>query len=89
LYVITTPFFTLELIIASILVNSLEALPEDVKNNRVIMGSMYEPTCGTPGCFAGLISIVANDIPELKQLYLPNNSYNYLFLPNEQADEKT
>jgi hypothetical protein len=38
---------------------------------------MYEPTCGTPGCFAGLISIVANDIPELKQVYVLDNSYNY------------
>lgn len=60
-----------------ILVEALEALPEDVKNNIVIMGSMYEPTCGTPGCFAGLISIVANDIPELKQVYVLDNSYNY------------
>jgi hypothetical protein len=27
------------------------------------------PFCGTAGCFAGLISIVANDVPELKELY--------------------
>jgi hypothetical protein len=27
------------------------------------------PFCGTAGCFAGLISIVANDIPELKKHY--------------------
>jgi hypothetical protein len=28
------------------------------------MRSLEDPTCGTAGCFAGLISIVANDIPE-------------------------
>jgi hypothetical protein len=33
------------------------------------MRSLEDPTCGTAGCFAGLISIVANDIPELKKLY--------------------
>jgi hypothetical protein len=33
------------------------------------MRSLEAPTCGTPGCFAGLISIVAEDIPELKELY--------------------
>jgi hypothetical protein len=33
------------------------------------MSSVDEPTCGTAGCFSGLISIVANDIPELKDSY--------------------
>jgi hypothetical protein len=33
------------------------------------MRSNFEPICGTAGCFAGLISIVANDIPELKKHY--------------------
>jgi hypothetical protein len=33
------------------------------------MMSTAQPQCGTAGCFAGLISIVANDIPELKELY--------------------
>jgi hypothetical protein len=54
-----------------ILVDALEALPEDIKNNEVAMNSALKPNpfCGTAGCFAGLISIVANDIPELKELY--------------------
>jgi hypothetical protein len=52
-----------------IFVEALEALPESIKNNEVDMNSFYEPLCGTPGCFAGLISIVANDIPELKNNY--------------------
>jgi hypothetical protein len=33
---------------------------------QVDMNSVFEPECGTPGCFGGLISIVANDIPEQK-----------------------
>jgi hypothetical protein len=28
-----------------------------------------KPTCGTPGCHAGLISIVAKDLPELQEIY--------------------
>ena len=51
------------------LVEALEALPEDIRNNRVDMSSAYEPSCKTPGCFAGLLSIVAEDIPEFKKLY--------------------
>jgi hypothetical protein len=46
-----------------IFVEALEALPEEIKNNKVDMRSNFEPICGTAGCFAGLISIVANDIP--------------------------
>jgi hypothetical protein len=52
-----------------IFVEALEALPEEIKNNKVDMRSNFEPICGTAGCFAGLISIVANDIPELKKHY--------------------
>jgi hypothetical protein len=52
-----------------ILVEALEALPEGIRNNKVNMSSVDEPTCGTAGCFSGLISIVANDIPELKDSY--------------------
>jgi hypothetical protein len=40
------------------------------------MSSTHEPTCGAVGCFAGLISIVADDIPELKEIYL-FSGYNY------------
>ena len=59
-----------------ILVEALEALPEEIKNNQVDMKSVLEPICGTPGCFAGLISIVANDIPKLKQAY-KGEDYHY------------
>jgi hypothetical protein len=52
-----------------IFVEALEALPDEIKNNEVDMQSNFEPACGTSGCFAGLISIVANDIPELKKHY--------------------
>jgi hypothetical protein len=47
-----------------ILVDALEALPEDIKNNEVAMNSALKPNpfCGTAGCFAGLISIVNNNI---------------------------
>jgi hypothetical protein len=51
------------------MVEALNRLPEPIKNDYVDMKSTKEPVCGTPGCFAGLISIVADDIPELKQLY--------------------
>ena len=59
-----------------ILVEALEALPKHIRNNEVDMNSIVEPTCGTAGCFAGLISIVSNDIPELKKLYT-DTAYNY------------
>jgi hypothetical protein len=59
-----------------ILVDALEALPDEIKNNQVDMNSTFEPACGTPGCFAGLISIVANDIPELKKHYT-SSIYSY------------
>ena len=64
-----------------IFVEALEALPEEIKNNEVDMRSNFEPICGTAGCFAGLISIVANDIPELKKNYSPRDysPINYSF----------
>ena len=52
-------------------VNALDALSDDVKNMDVDMGSTDKPTCGTCGCHAGLISIVAQDLPELKEIYKP------------------
>jgi hypothetical protein len=59
-----------------IFVEALEALPDEIKNNKVDMNSTLKPACGTPGCFGGLISIVANDIPELKNNYtFPSYSY--------------
>ena len=64
-----------------IFVEALEALPDEIKNNEVDMRSNFEPVCGTAGCFAGLISIVANDIPELKNNYSPRDysPINYSF----------
>jgi hypothetical protein len=37
-------------------VNALDMLSDDVKDWDVEMESTKEPTCGTPGCHAGLIS---------------------------------
>ncbi|CAC9643135.1 hypothetical protein [uncultured Gammaproteobacteria bacterium] len=50
-------------------VNALDELSDDVKNMDVRMISTSEPTCGTPGCHAGLISIVAKEFPEMKDTY--------------------
>ena len=57
------------------LIEALEALPEGIRKNKVNMSSTDEPVCGTVGCFAGLISIVANEIPELKELYAHKGTY--------------
>jgi hypothetical protein len=50
-------------------VNALDALSDDVKDMDVEMGSTSKPSCGTPGCHAGLISIVAKDLPKLQDIY--------------------
>ncbi len=52
-------------------VNALDALSDDVKDWRVAMISTNKPTCNTPGCHAGLISIVAKKLPELQDIYMP------------------
>lgn len=44
-------------------------LPYHIKNNIVDMESTKSPTCKTPGCHAGLVSIVASDLHELKECY--------------------
>ena len=51
-------------------VNALDELRDYIKDMDVIMGSTKEPTCGTPGCHAGLISIVAKKLPELEETHL-------------------
>jgi hypothetical protein len=51
------------------LVNALDALSDDIKDWDIDMNNDEEPTCNTPGCHAGLISIVAKDLPELKDIY--------------------
>jgi hypothetical protein len=50
-------------------VNALDALSDDVKDWDVDMNSGEKPTCGTPGCHAGLISIVAENLPELQEIH--------------------
>jgi hypothetical protein len=54
------------------LVESLEALPEELKNSRFDLGDPAIPNCGHRGCFAGLISIVAYDIYQLHNIYRRN-----------------
>ncbi len=54
---------------------ALNALPDPIKNNSVCMFSVEAPTCNTPGCHSGLISIVAQDLPELQECY--NNSLDF------------
>ena len=46
-------------------VEGLKALPPTV----VDMESVEAPICGTPGCHAGLVSLVSEAIPELGRLY--------------------
>ncbi len=48
---------------------ALNSLPEPIKNNLVVMHSTEAPSCETPGCHAGLISIVARYLPELQKCY--------------------
>ncbi len=48
---------------------ALNALPEEIKNNSVHMLTTEAPTCITPGCHAGLVSIVAQYLPELQECY--------------------
>jgi hypothetical protein len=38
-----------------VLVEALEALPEDIRSNEVDMSSTDEPTCGAVGCFTGIL----------------------------------
>ena len=62
-----------------VFIEALEALPENIRNNEVDMKSVDEPICGTVGCFAGLVSIVAKDIPELEELYsLDIHNYDFV-----------
>ncbi len=51
------------------LVNALDGLSDDIKNMDVDMFAIKEPMCDTPGCHAGLISIVAKELPELQEIY--------------------
>jgi hypothetical protein len=52
-------------------VNALDTLSDDVKDMGVIMMSTNKPSCGTCGCHAGLISIVAKELSELQAIYEP------------------
>jgi hypothetical protein len=61
-------------------------VPSDVKDMKVDMGSTSKPSCDTCGCHAGLISIVAKDLPELQEAYkhlclhLDKEYYNNLYI---------
>ncbi len=55
---------------------ALNALPEPIKNNYVDMVSTEAPTCNTPGCHSGLISIAANYLPELQECYKNTPDYD-------------
>ncbi|CAC9639166.1 hypothetical protein [uncultured Gammaproteobacteria bacterium] len=50
-------------------VNALDSLSDDVKDWGVTMSSTNKPACGTPGCHEGLVSIVAENLPELQEIY--------------------
>jgi hypothetical protein len=50
-------------------VNALDSLSDDIKDWGVIMMNTNKPVCGTPGCHAGLISIVAKELPKLQDIY--------------------
>jgi hypothetical protein len=51
---------------SSAFVEALEGLPASIKADEVNIGSFLKPDhmYSDAGCFAGLISIVADDIPE-------------------------
>jgi hypothetical protein len=68
------------------LLEALDSLPSEIKNNIIDMASTHEPACGTPGCFAGLISIVAKDIPELEEIYKSSHEYNGDYSYHEWAN---
>ncbi len=55
---------------------ALNALPEPIKSNCVDMISTDAPTCNTPGCHAGLVSIVAKYLPELQECYKNTPDYD-------------
>ncbi len=57
------------------LVKAFDVLSDDIKDMDVNRGSINEPLCGTPCCHAGLISIVAKDLPELQDIYNYNDDY--------------
>ncbi|CAC9640019.1 hypothetical protein [uncultured Gammaproteobacteria bacterium] len=52
-------------------VNALDGLSDDVKDWGVTMISHDKPKCNTPGSHAGLICIVAQELPELQDIYMP------------------
>jgi hypothetical protein len=63
-------------------VSALDELSDDVKDWDVKMESGEKPTCETPGCHAGLISIVAQDLPELQDIYK-----NHIYFTKVGGDE--
>ena len=62
------------------LVSALDALSDNVKDWDVEMESWYKPDCGTPGCHAGLISIVAKNYQSYKKFTSAFISCNGIFV---------
>ena len=52
-----------------ILVKGLEDLREEHKNSKFDIGYSAIPNCGRNGCLAGLISVVACDMPDLFNIH--------------------
>ncbi len=50
-------------------VNALDGLSDEVKDWDVDMESSNKPSDSICGCHAGLVSIVAKDLPELQDIY--------------------
>ncbi|CAC9640454.1 hypothetical protein [uncultured Gammaproteobacteria bacterium] len=50
-------------------VGALDALSDDVKDWDVNIYNERKPTYDNPGCHTGLISIVAEELPELQDIY--------------------
>jgi hypothetical protein len=63
-------------------VNALDTLSDDVKDWEVDMSYSEKPTCGTSGSHAGLISIVAQELPELQDIYK-----NHLYFTKGNGNE--
>ncbi len=63
-------------------VTALDELSDDIKDWDVDMFGTGDPTCGTPGCHAGLVSIVAQELPEIQDIYTKlikdENCYIYI-----------
>ena len=58
-----------------VLVETLEALPDETKNRCIEHDDTYEEICSICGCFGGLITIISKDIPGMKDIRKLRNHY--------------